>query len=268
MDMSTARHAFITGGASGIGLGIADALLKRGISVTITDVDEDGLEAVVAARPGARGQVLDVRDRAAWSIAKAQAEAAFGPVDILVANAGIGPDGELLADARPESFDLIMAINVGGVFNAISAFAGDMRARGSGHIVITASVTGLVTGQVPRIGTYTASKFAIVALGEGLRTEMAPHGVGVSTLCPGLVTSNLGRNSTRLGMPARKAQRETGGGAGAAHVGMDPAEVGEITIDGIARDLPYIITHPEGWPEVEARWRALAGAFSVAEPSR
>lgn len=264
MDVSTARHAFITGGGSGIGLGIADALLKRGVPVTITDVDEDALQAVVAARPGARGQVLDVRDRAAWRLAKAEAEAAFGPVDILVANAGIGPDGELLADARPETFDLIMAINVGGVFNAISAFAGDMRARGTGHIVITASVTGLVTGQVPRIGTYTASKFAIVALGEGLRTEMEPHGIGVSTLCPGLVTSNLGRNTTRLGMPARRAKLETGRAAGTPQAGMDPAEVGEITLGGIARNLPYIITHPDAWPEIEARWQALAGAFSAA----
>jgi NAD(P)-dependent dehydrogenase (short-subunit alcohol dehydrogenase family) len=263
MDLSQAKHAFITGGASGIGLGIADALLKRGVPVTIVDIDAESIQAVVAERQGRlRGQVLDVRDRAAWAAAKAEAEAALGPVDILAANAGIGPDGEFLADADPESFDRIMAINIGGVFNAISAFAGDMRARQHGHIVVTGSMAGLTIQQIPRIGSYTASKFAVVALGEVLRSEMAPHGVGVSILCPGMVVSNLGRTTARLGGRIRPLNVKSGpqGPAGNA---MNPAEVGEIAVEGMARNQAHIITHPEHWPEVEARWRALEAAFSA-----
>jgi NAD(P)-dependent dehydrogenase (short-subunit alcohol dehydrogenase family) len=265
MDLTQTKHAFITGGASGIGLGIADALLKRGVPVTIVDIDADAVRAVVAERQGRlRGQALDVRDRSAWGAAKAEAEAALGPVDLLVANAGIGPDGEELADARSDSFDLIMAINVGGIFNSISAFAGDLRERRRGHIVITGSMAGLASQQVARIGAYTASKFAVVALGETLRGEMAPHDVGVSILCPGMVISNLGRNATRVGLRARPLKLESRPDAPPRKAGMDPAEVGEITVAGIERNQAYIVTHPEDWPEVEARYRALEAAFRSA----
>ena len=96
MDLATARHAFISGGASGLGLGIADALAARGVPVTIADIDGETLAQVVATRGNAfRGVVLDTRDREGWLRAKAEAEAAFGPVDVLVNNAGIAPDGKL-----------------------------------------------------------------------------------------------------------------------------------------------------------------------------
>jgi short-subunit dehydrogenase len=102
----------------------------------------------------------------------------------------------------------------------------------------------------------------VVALGESLRAEMAPHGVGVSTLCPGLVTSNLGRTSARLGMTRRS--RQSGPGAPEGQPGMEPAVAGEIAVQGIAENQAYIVTHPELWPEVEKRWRALEAAFSAA----
>jgi NAD(P)-dependent dehydrogenase (short-subunit alcohol dehydrogenase family) len=261
VELSQAKHAFITGAASGIGLGIVDALLNHGVSVTIADIDADGVQTVVAQRRGrVRGQVFDVRDPLEWDNAKTEAEAAFGPVDILISNAGIGPDGEELADAKRQSFDLIMAVNVGGAFNAISAFGPDMRQRGRGHIALTASITGLVTGQVPRIGIYSASKFAVVALGESLRAEMVPHGVSVSIICPGMVASNLGRTSKRLGMAARKL--EPGPGARVGAVPMSSAQAGELIIDGIANGDFYIVTHPAHWMDVEGRFQELRDAFS------
>src|SRR5687768_8942493 len=113
MDLAQARHAFITGGASGIGLAIADALAARGVSVTIADVNGESLAAVLAERgEGFRGQLLDVRDRAGWARAKAEAEAAFGPVDILVNNAGVPGVGDHLAVLDPELFDQVIAINL------------------------------------------------------------------------------------------------------------------------------------------------------------
>jgi NAD(P)-dependent dehydrogenase (short-subunit alcohol dehydrogenase family) len=263
MDLSQAKHAFITGGASGIGLGIADALAKRGVPVTIVDIDEESVRAIVADRKGRlRSQVLDVRDRAAWAAAKAEAETALGPVDILVANAGIGPEGKELVDADPECFDRLMAINVGGIFNAISAFGADMRARMRGHIVITGSVAGLAVPNIPRLGSYAAAKSAVVALGEALRPEMAPHGIGVSTLCPGMVASNLGRNTARMGGRPQPLTIETRAGAPVFGPAMDPAEVGEITALGIERNDAYIVTHPQEWAEVANRWRELEAAFS------
>src|SRR5699024_4587493 len=117
---------------------------------------------------------------------------------ILVNNAGIGFNGRDVVDMDPETFDLIVAIDLTGVFNGVSAFGADMRARGGGHIVNTASVMGLTAG-APGRGAYSAAKSAVIAMSEALRAEMAPHGVGVSVLCPGLVKSNLDTNTTRLG---------------------------------------------------------------------
>src|SRR4051794_10291643 len=103
MDISSARHAFITGGASGIGLAIADALANSHVSVTIADIDQQAIDAVLAVRRERFfSVVLDTRDRKQWNIANAVAEAKFGSVDILVNNAGIGPDGRELADMEPE----------------------------------------------------------------------------------------------------------------------------------------------------------------------
>lgn len=255
MDLSQAKHAFITGGASGIGLGIADALADLGIGVTIADVDRETLDAVVASRGGKlRGQLLDTRDRAGWASAKAEAEAALGPVDILVNNAGIGPNGRNFADMDPESYDRIIAINLTGVFNGVSAFAADMRDRGRGHIVNTSSLAGLTMG-FPGVGAYSVSKFGVVAMSECLRVEMAPHGVGVSVLCPGLVTTNLPLNTAKLGGELRE------GGGSMPESGVTTADVAKRVLAAMAGNELYIITHPEVLPAVEKRHEGICAAF-------
>ena len=199
MNLSEARHAFITGGASGLGLGMADALARRGIAVTIADIDAEALAKVTATRGNSvRGVELDVRDREAWAEAKQEAEAAFGPVDMLICNAGISPNGREFADMAPESFDIILQINLMGVVNGVFAFAAQFRERGKGHVVLTSSQAGLVT-TVAGVGAYSVAKFGVTALGEQLRRELAPHGVGVSVLCPGFVQTNLGENTVKIG---------------------------------------------------------------------
>src|SRR6266511_1102071 len=130
MEHFEGRHAFVTGGASGMGLGMARALANEGANVTIADIDRVSLADVVATRPDRfEGVHLDTRDRDTWSGAKADAERRFGPVDILVNNAGIGPDGDTLADTDPVSFDRIVAINLIGVFNGISTFGPGLQER-------------------------------------------------------------------------------------------------------------------------------------------
>lgn len=256
MNLASAKHAFITGGASGIGLGIADALARRDISVTLADVDASALVAVLASRSERyRGEPLDTRDRQGWAKAKSTSEAAFGPVDILVNNAGIAPDGLELADADPTSFDRIIAINLTGVFNGVSAFAADLRARRRGHIVNTSSMAGLAA-RFPGIAAYATAKAGVVALSEALRAELAPYDVGVSVLCPGLVATNLAQTTLKLGGRLRGSDRTM------PESGMDPARVGEMVADAIARNLPYIITHPDLWGSVEKRMEALREAFA------
>lgn len=262
MDLAQAKHAFITGGANGIGLGIADALAGRGIGVTIADIDPDALAAAVSSRGGKlRGQQLDTRDRQGWAQAKAEAEAALGPVDILVNNAGIAPDGRMLADMDPAAFDRMIAINLTGVFNGVSAFAADMRERGRGHIVNTASTAGLAM-PYPTIGGYAASKFAVVGMTEILRLEMARHGVGVSVLCPGLVATNLAQSTSRIDGVDRPGKL----GEGMEASLMTPDQIAAIVLRGIEQDKLYIVTHGDSWPPVEQRNNAVRDAYRELVP--
>lgn len=254
MDLSTARHALITGGASGLGLGMADALARRGIPVTIADIDAEALAEVVKSRGNLlRGAQLDVRDRDGWARVKAEAEAALGPVDILILNAGISPNGRAFADMDPESFDRILAINLVGVANGVFAFAADMRERGRGHIVLTSSQAGLVT-TVPGVGAYSVAKFGVSAMGEQLRREMASHGVGVSVLCPGYVQTNLGTNTVKIGGEVNSYSGKM------PQSDVTPAEVGEMVADGIERDASHIVTHKQVLPGVEERFAAIREA--------
>jgi len=254
MDLSQAKHAFITGGASGLGLGIADALADRGLRVTIADINEEALAAVLATRGNAfRGVVLDTRDREGWQRAKADAEAAFGPVDVLIDNAGIAPNGKPFAEMDPESFDRIVAINLTGIFNGVWAFAAEMAARGKGHIVLTSSQAGLVT-TVPGVGAYSVAKFGVTAMGEGLRTELAPQGVGVTVLFPGYVQTNLAANTQRVGGDIRQYSNVV------LTSDVTSADVGAMVAEGIEQDAPYIITHKQVWPGVEKRMNAIKAA--------
>ena len=259
MDMSQAQHAFVTGGASGLGLAIVDAMADRGLAVTMADIDAEALEQVVAGRgERVRGVVLDTRDRAGWEQAKAEAEAAFGPVDVLVNNAGIAPNGREFADMEPESFDRILAINLVGVVNGVFAFGADMRARGRGHIVNTSSQAGLVAS-VPGAGAYAVAKFGVTALSETLRREMAPHGVGVSVLCPGLVTTNLGINTARISGVAPRAGLEM------PPSDVKPDHVAAMVMQAIERDEAVVVTHRNVWRSMEPRLAAIKAACDLRD---
>lgn len=261
MELARAKHAFITGGASGIGLGIADALAARGLKITIADVNDDALGAVLAER-GAdfRGVVLDTRDRAGWERAKVEAEAAFGPVDVVVNNAGIAPNGKGFADMDPESFDRILAINLVGVFNGVQAFAADMKARGSGHIVNTASQAGLVA-TVPGVGAYAVAKYGVTAMTESLALEMAGSGVGVTLLCPGYVQTNLAANTARIGGDRLEYTGQM------PPSDVTPADVGRMVVEAIESDSLYCLTHPGVWKMIEKRMRPVREAAQLREPA-
>jgi NAD(P)-dependent dehydrogenase (short-subunit alcohol dehydrogenase family) len=265
MDPRTARHALITGGASGMGLAIARALAALGVGVTIVDANDETLAAAVADGT-LRGAVLDVRDRAGWARVKAEAEAALGPVDILINNAGISPSGRELADTDPANFDLIVGVCLTGVFNGVSTFAAGMRERGVGHIVNVSSMAG-ISAPMPGMGPYTAAKFGVVALSEMLRLEMEPHGVGVSVLCPGQVATSILENTQRLGGEVTWIQQ---GSSAAAAASTGPTvttveEVAEIVLKAISENAFFILTDPAKWrPRVEKRQTALLDAFDAA----
>jgi NAD(P)-dependent dehydrogenase (short-subunit alcohol dehydrogenase family) len=227
------RTALVTGGASGIGLGIAEALVAEGARVVLCDWKEGWLSRETERLGGAAiGQHFDVRDRESWRAAKLAAEDAFGPVDILVNNAGVLPGQFELADMPFEHFDRLIGIMLVGMFNGIHTFAAGMRDRGDGHIVNTASMAGLVTS--PGMGAYTTAKFAVVGMSEVLRAEMEPHGVGVSVLCPGLVRTNIGIEDEEDQSRQDRSVMEGG---------MDPALVGTRVLDAIRNNELHVLTH-------------------------
>ncbi len=250
------KSALVTGAAGGIGLAIARALIESGAKPVLADIDEAELETASVSLGGVPTLALDVTDRAAWAAARDQ----LGIVDILVNNAGIGPDGRALADMDPASFDRMIRLNLVSLFNGISAFARGMRDRGSGHIVNTASMAGLMSSAT--IGAYTAAKFGIVGMSEVLRAEMEPHGVGVSVLCPGLVATRLRETTRRAG-----SETPSGNSVSVAREPMDADVVGRMTVQGIRANLPLIVTHGEYRGAVEKRGARLLAAFDDVPPS-
>ena len=192
MQNLTGKTAFVTGGASGIGLGIAKALLGAGMNVVIADIRDDHLEAA-HAELGSPAQVLalklDVTDRANFARAADAAEARFSKIHVLCNNAGVAVVGptELATFA---DWDWVMGVNLGGTINGIVTILPRIKQHGEGgHIVNTASMSGLMPH--PGATIYGTSKGAAVHMMECMRAELEPHGIICSAFCPGAVQSNI-----------------------------------------------------------------------------
>lgn len=253
--MGTAREfqgktAFITGGVNGIGFGIARAFAMAGMDLVLTYRKEQDRED--AARwladnglAPARYFQLDVTDRERFAEVAAEA----GNVHVLVNNAGVsvfGPTDE----ASYADYDWIMGVNFGGVVNGLVSFLPGMKAHGEGgHVVNVASMAAYLSG--PQAGIYTASKFAVRGLTESLRYNLAPHGIGVSLMCPGLTRTNAWTSALKRPegyaasgfAPANAAELEQFGTA--FELGMDPLEVGRKTLQGMIENRGLILTHGE-----------------------
>lgn len=262
------KIAFITGGASGIGFAMAQAFAREGMKVAIADVDEASLNARAQDLRDAGAQCasiqLDVRDRAAWQTAASACEAQLGPVNVLCNNAGV-TSYTPLAETPAEQWDWVIAVNLTGVFNGIQTFAPRMIARkAGGHIVNTASTAGLYPMHNATVGAYVASKFGVVGMSERLRMELAPHEIGVSILCPGLVKTEIGPNTLKLrpGPPApapTPLQQELR--AASRRYGMEPSKVADRVVRAIRDNEQYVITHPEFRPLIAERFETMLEAF-------
>jgi NAD(P)-dependent dehydrogenase (short-subunit alcohol dehydrogenase family) len=248
------KIAFITGGVSGIGFGLARAFASAGMKLALSYRNDDYRAAAERwfAENGHEKPLfvkLDVTDRARFAEASDAVEAHFGKVHVLVNNAGVsvfGPTDE----ATYADYDWIMGVNFGGVVNGLVSFIPKLKAHGEGgHIVNVASMAAFLPG--PQAGIYTASKFAVRGLTDSLRYNLAPHGIGVSLMCPGLTRTNawdsaLKRPEGFAGTGLGKVKREELESFSAAfEVGMDPLEVGQKTLDGMSQNRGLIFTHPE-----------------------
>lgn len=256
------RVAFVTGGASGIGLAIARSLVRARASVAIADMNEAWLELAVAELGDqAMALPLDVTDRAGWSGARAAVESRLGPVDILVNNAGIGPSFDRLDEMAYDTFDRMVAIKLGGTFAGIHEFVPGMRERRRGHVVNTTSMAGI--SAKPRLGAYTSAMFGVVGMSEVLAAELAEDGIGVTILCPGRVATRIEETSTIAGV-RRSPTFTVPTGAAFPTQKVDPAVVGELTLDAIRGNHLYVATHASRLAEAEGRMEPIREGFARA----
>ncbi len=187
------RVAVVTGAASGIGRAISVALIRRGATVVLTDVDEAGAkvaaESIAAGPPGrASSAGLDVTDADAFADLARRVSEEHGHLDLLFNNAGIGVSGDV-ADLPLPYWQRVIDVNLRGVVHGVLAAYPIMIRQGSGHIVNTASLAGLIPA--PVLTPYSMTKHAVVGLSTSLRAEAAAHGVRVSVVCPGVIDSPL-----------------------------------------------------------------------------
>jgi NAD(P)-dependent dehydrogenase (short-subunit alcohol dehydrogenase family) len=279
------KVAFVTGGDSGIGLGITQALLNADMKVAITYRSRTHLNEAMELLRAPEGRLhainVDVTDYAALEAAAAETTRIFNKVHVLINNAGVAlmlP----LSQSTAEDWTWCMSINATGVFNGIRAFLPHLRAHGEGgHIVATASMLGgLVAG--PLWGVYSASKFAVVGMLEALRAELEGTNIGVSIFCPAGVRTNLGTSDRNRpaalatsGVPDERTRMLLNDcfagmtrileNAGPQAV-MEPMAAAECLLKGIRNNDLYILSHPEYEPTLRDRCEALLA--SVPEGSQ
>jgi NAD(P)-dependent dehydrogenase (short-subunit alcohol dehydrogenase family) len=267
------KTAFVTGGASGIGLALGRAFAEAGMNVMLADIEADTLEKAVASlhNPNVRGVACDVTDPASVERAAGATFDAFGKVHVVCNNAGVAAGGGI-DNISLESWKWVLDVNLMGVLHGIRTFLPHIRSHGEGgHFVNTASMAGMVSGL--GFSPYHASKFAVVTMSEGLAAQVKPLGIGVSILCPGFVRTRIGdsaRNRPAQYGPAPALDPASPAAALVAHVaqlietGLDPADVAAQVLNAIREDDLYIFTHPDMRAELAQRFAAILAAMDRA----
>jgi NAD(P)-dependent dehydrogenase (short-subunit alcohol dehydrogenase family) len=282
------KVVYVTGGSSGIGLGIARAAHEAGAKVVMGNLDDkqwaDALKNFPANDARVMTLVHNVMEKDAWPRAADAIEKKFGPVDILINNAGVGLNQSTVSGTLND-WEWGMGVNFWGPVYGANTFIPRMRARGTGaQIVTTTSTSGILPNS--GAGIYSVSKIAAVGLMEVLRAELAGTNIGTSCFVPGQTTSNISQSETYRpeelknapaatpAAPARVGGAPGGAGAGGApRTGgagaptaplspywarpQDPVVVGRIVLDGILNNDLFIVLQPEWRTGVEARANAL-----------
>jgi len=260
------KVAFITGGASGIGLGMARVFLRNGMKVVIADVRQDHLDQASASLAAEKDLLcipLDVTDRAAMARAADRAHSAFGNIHVLCNNAGVGAMGDVKLTTYSD-WDWILGVNLGGVINGVHTFLPRMLAhREGGHIVNTSSIGAVV----PMAGgiAYITAKSAVMGMTEALRAELEPDGIGVTLLSPGPTATNI----HEVAVLRPEKYQDTGLTEIEQHLSrrtpppgwMDPIEVGELVLQAILHNTLFVMTHNEFKEGAAVRFQALLTGF-------
>ena len=272
------KVAFITGGAAGMGLGMAKAFSNVGMKIVIADIRQDHLDQAMPWFQEQKREVhlikLDVTDRAAYAAAADEAEKVFGKIHVLVNNAGLGITGEFLKTTFAD-WDWLMGVNLGGVINGVQIITPRILAHGEGgHIVSTSSMSGLVASRGSIV--YNTAKFAVCGFMETLYSDLEPHNIGVSVYLPGAVNTSIYKGeelrpqeyaeSGYTGNKEEAAQWQEHMKGLLNKVGMDPLEVGERVLKGIQNNDLFIFSHTEFKQGVQEKFECLLASIPDEEP--
>ncbi len=242
--------AVVSGGGSGIGRALAKALAEKGASIVVADILQENAQSVAREIRSAGGSALpvvcDVSDRASVRNMKAVANAAFGAISLLFANAGAA-SVERLTDLSDDDFDWITQVNLFGVSNCLQAFLPDMLAQRAGHVVATASVVGLIPSLLPHHAPYTAAKAGVIAMMLNLRAELSEFGIGCTVLCPGGVATRIHETPryrpARFGGPLERPMKRPEGFVQTQKIHFrPPEEVAEMVLLAVRENRPMVVT--------------------------
>lgn len=258
MDVA-GKIVFVTGGAAGIGLGIARAFAAKGAKLMLADIDAKALERAASELAGTGAEVgtvvCDVADEQAVRDAAAATLERFGKVHIVVNNAGVGAGGSA-GETSVDDWRWIVDINLMGVVYGVEVFTPLIKSHGEGgYFVNTASMAGHIAS--PAMAPYHATKFAVVGYSESLKDDLARHGIGVSVLCPAWVRTHIYKS--HLNSPTAKAGNADGESADFSAMkdvvesGIAPELVGEWTVESVEAERFYIFTHPSMMAYIDAR---------------
>jgi NAD(P)-dependent dehydrogenase (short-subunit alcohol dehydrogenase family) len=280
VDELAGKVAVVTGAASGIGRAMAERFAAEGMRVVLADVERPVLQQTADELTAAGFDVLAVpTDVSLEAHVDGLAEATldhYGDVHVVCNNAGVGSRGLTITDLPLRDFEWVIAVNLFGVIHGLRAFLPRLRANDEGHIVNTASSSGLVHRS--RMGPYNASKAAVVALSETLRFELEAEGshVGVSVLCPSWTRTNI--TTSDRNRPERfaytietdkldeiaeyKARRRTQ----LATVALDPADVADQVCAAVKANRFYVLTHPDTRDAFADRAARIVAGHDPVEP--
>jgi NAD(P)-dependent dehydrogenase (short-subunit alcohol dehydrogenase family) len=276
------KVAYVTGGSSGIGLGIARALHEKGAKVILgnynTDQFADALKMFPAGDPRVATVVHDVMVRENWERKADEIEKIFGKVHILVNNAGVGVMSKVV-EGTYKDWDWAMGVNFWGPVYGVRTFVPRMLAHKEGsHIVTTSSTDGVLLGTA---GIYAVTKMAVTGLMEQMRHDLRTTNIGTSNLVPGSTTTNIGQSESYRPQALRNDAAANAGAsrpaappqarppAGASPMWarpQDPLTVGRLVVNGIVNNDMWIFPAPEYQPGVEARGMAMAESMVPYTP--
>jgi NAD(P)-dependent dehydrogenase (short-subunit alcohol dehydrogenase family) len=273
------KVAVITGAASGIGRGIAERCVRKGMKVVLADIDEAGLAKAETELRTAGGSVLavrtDVSKRGDVELLARQAIDAFGQVHLLFNNAGVAAGGAPW-EATWNDWEWVIGVNLWGVIHGVKVFTPLMLAQNTEcHIVNTSSAAGLIAGGGS--APYAVTKHAVVALSESLYLTLQQRNslVKVSVLCPGLVRTNIvdaerNRPAELRNEPVAPTPEMQAGLAAfkaAVEASMPPLHVAGVVFDALEKERFYIFTHPEWIEAIQLRTDRLLQMENPQSPT-